>query len=465
MSLSLKFIGAAKTVTGSKTLLSYEWEKEKVKVLVDCGLFQGPKRFRQLNWNIFPHAKDINAIVLTHAHLDHCGYIPKLFKEGFRGPIYCTMATKELTEIILKDSAKLQEEDAEYANRTKHSKHTPALPLYTHEDVEACLQYFEPVDRHQWVSISHSFSFKFFRAGHILGSSFVQFSYNCQEGCKQLIFSGDLGQNRSFVIKGPDLFPSSETLVLESTYGATNMPKNNIKTAFKNIINDTYNKNGVIVIPAFSVGRSQEILYLLGLLEREKLIPCMDVYLDGPMSIDATNIYSKYIDELKLDQIGNNLIPSLKTTKFTTTKDVSSSKALISKPGPFIVISSAGMLTGGRVLHHLKARLPDKNSCVIFVGHQAPETKGRLLIEGISSLRIHHEEIAVNASIHNFEGLSAHAYADEIISWVSSHSLKPKRIILNHGEIDSLNALQKRLIEELHIEEVLIADSEEQYKI
>lgn len=463
--LVLKFMGAAKTVTGSKTLIKFNWQGQSRKVLVDCGLFQGPKKIRELNWRLFPYAEDIDAIVLTHAHLDHCGYIPKIVKEGFRGKIYCTSATFDLAKIILKDSAKLQEEDANYANKKKYSNHVPALPLYTTEDAEKSFKYFECVDRHHWVEICRGLSFKFLRAGHILGSSLVQFSYDCERGCRTLTFSGDLGQDRSMVIKGPDHITQTDVLVMESTYGAKTYPKSHIKSSLKNIINDTAKNQGVIMIPAFSVGRTQEILYLISLLEREKLIPALEVFLDGPMSADATEVYARHPEDLKLTEIANGLVSSLKTLRFNTIQTVEQSKNLTKKEGPFIVISSAGMLTGGRIMHHLKNRLPFKQNALVFIGYQAAETKGRLLIEGMKTIRIHHEEVQVNASIHNLEGMSAHAYSDEILKWIKSMNQPPSTIILNHGEEDSLLALQEKIKVESGVKDVFIADYREEFSL
>ncbi len=464
-SITLKFFGAAKTVTGSKTLLKFKNNKNSAKVLVDCGLFQGPKKLRELNWKLFPHAEEIDAIILTHAHLDHSGYIPKLVKEGFRGKIYCTPATFELTQIILRDSAHLQEEDAIYANKSKYSRHVPALPLYTVEDAEKSLKYFSCIEQHHWVELCLGLSFQFFRAGHILGSSLAQFSYSEENNIKLLTFSGDLGQDRSEVIKGPDHLTETDILVLESTYGGKTLPKNNIKVSLKNIINDTAKNQGVVLIPAFSIGRTQEILYLIAELERGSLIPILDVYLDGPMSVDATQIYARYPDELKLTELEKGRVPSLTTLRFKIIKTAEESKNLNKKKGPFIVISSAGMLTGGRIMHHLKSRLPFAENALVFIGFQAPETKGRLLIEGLRTIRIHHQEIEVKASVHNLEGMSAHAYSDEMISWLKTMIKLPSKVILNHGEEDSLLALQEKIKRETSIFDVVIADYRQELEL
>lgn len=450
--LRVRFLGAAREVTGSKTQVSY---KNKT-FLVDCGTYQGPKELRQLNREDLPHAKTYDGVILTHAHIDHSGYLPRLVKNGFRGPIYCTAPTAALVKILLADSAHLEEEDAEYANRKGHSSHKPAIPLFTMEDVEQTVRLLKIVKREEWIDLDNGLSIKLLRSGHLLGSSFVQFSFDSGNGHRTLTFSGDLGTDRSPIIKGPVNIPESDYLVLEGTYGDKVHRFQGLEKKLAQIIHHIIARKGVLVIPAFAVGRTQEVLYHIHKLIEDKLIPDIPVYIDSPMALKATEIYRTYTDELRLVENGNRLETSLEDPRFRAVESTQESRVLNQKPGPMIIISAAGMLTGGRILHHLKNRLPHKSNAVLFVGFQASGTKGRLLQNGIDRIRIHHEEVEVNAEIETIEGMSAHADSREIIEWVKGFRKLPSKVFLNHGENEPLKALKYRLQNELGLMDVEI---------
>jgi len=460
-SLTLKFLGAARTVTGSKTLLEYN----ERKYLIDCGLFQGPYEMRKLNWDPFPYSKELSAVIVTHAHIDHSGYLPKLVKEGFRGPIYCSPPTKDLCRILLLDSAHLQEEDAAFANKTKHSRYSPALPLYTTQDAEKSLRQLESVPYQNWIQLDQDLSFRFIRSGHILGSSFIQIHFLSATGSKILTFSGDLGNNRSFVLDEPDQLTESDYLVMESTYGdRTQNGGSDPVSRIAAIIKEVIGRGGTLVIPAFSVGRTQELLHIMHLLEQRNEIPKCPVYLDSPMSKNVTSVYKKYPEELKSTIRGEQLESNLCSTHYHEVQDADDSMLLCMSDEPKIVISAAGMLTGGRILHHLKAKLPSEKNGVLFVGYQAQGTKGLLLKNGLKKIRIHHREIDVEAQIYNIESMSAHADSDETLRFVQRMSKKPELIFLNHGENNSLETLRYRFEKELKLK-TLIAEPNAQYEI
>ncbi len=447
----ITFLGAAQTVTGSATLIEYK----NFKVLIDCGLFQGPKEIRKRNWQLFDSqlAESIDCVVLTHAHVDHSGMLPKLYQLGFRGPIYSSESTFDLAQILLPDSAYLQEEDAKrYTGRNGHDYYGP---LFSLEDAEGSLKLFEVVGRHQWFEITPGLSFRFLRAGHILGSSIVQFSMSSENGIKMITFSGDLGNDKQRVIKGPEQVKETDDLILESTYGdRTHSPVSPEKT-LKKLIHKIALSQGALVIPAFAVGRTQEILFIIKKLEEDGEVPKIPVYLDSPMALEATELYLKNSDDLKLTIKEGELIPPLSPSNFHRVKKMEDSMNLTHKKGPLIIISAAGMLTGGRILYHLKERLKDPNSIVVFVGYQAEETKGRLLQQGLKTIRIHKENITIRARIENIQSLSAHADSDELVAWVAAMKKKPKRVFLNHGEKSSQNALAYRLKHELGLEVII----------
>lgn len=435
--LKLKFFGAAETVTGSKMRIDYNQKQ----FLVDCGLFQGPQELREKNWAGFSELKNCQALVLTHAHIDHSGYIPKLVKDGFKGPIYCTPATLELCRLMLMDAAYLQEEDAKYANLKKYSRHKPALPLYDRSDAEKALLLFRPVEFHEWKELTAGLSFRFFHAGHILGSAVTQFSFQTNDKTKILTFSGDLGNGRSVIMRDPEQVLETDYLVLESTYGDRRQERSDVYTDFEKIINRVLSRGGTLIIPAFSVGRTQEVLYVIDKLVKQGRIKNYPVYLNSPMANRATEIYKKFQNELKQELSGDELVACLNSSEFHEVTSVEESIALCESTTAKIVISAAGMLTGGRVLHQLKAKLPDKKSAVLFVGYQASGTKGLLLKNGLKDIRIFHEKINVEAEIFSIDSLSAHADCDDLNKFVANFERKPSRIFLNHGEANALQTL------------------------
>lgn len=442
--MKLRFIGAAQTVTGSKIEVQHNGNK----ILVDCGLYQGPAEIRNLNWEEFQGADTYDAVILTHAHVDHTGYLPKLVKEGFRGPIYCSNGTKELTEILLLDAAYLQEEDARFANISKHSSHDPALPLYTQADAEAANKLLTRVPMHQWQKISPHLSFRFFRAGHILGSCIVQIQFIENDVSKIITFTGDLGGGRSQVIKEPETIIETDYLVCESTYGDRCLPKFK-SDELAEIINKVISRGGTLVIPAFAVGRTQELLYLIHQLEVQSKIPDVHVYVDSPMAKDVTAIYASYPHELKLGEEGADVELSLSSKNFHAIRSSDESMLLCMNDMPKIVISASGMLQGGRVLHHLKSKLPYEKNGVLFVGYQGEGTKGRLLKNGLKKIRIHHMSVDVEAEIFSVESLSAHADSNEIMTWLGHIQKPPTKVFLVHGELESLRALYYRVTNEL----------------
>lgn len=449
--MKIRFAGAAETVTGSRNLITYH----NKTYLVDAGLFQGPKDARKLNWYPDFNPRKIDAIILTHAHIDHSGLIPKLYKEGFRGKIYCTECTFDLCKIMLLDSAHLQEEDAKYANTSGYSYHVPALPLYTVEDATNSLELFHPIKRGEWLQLEYDLSFRFHRAGHILGSSFIEMSYKekNKESNKTILFSGDLGNGRSQIIKPPALPVAADYIVMESTYGDRLQPRSNPKNELAEVVNKVTSRGGVLVIPAFTVGRTQDLLHLFQVLEDEKKIPDLPIFVDSPMANQANKIFLKHPEEhlLVIDQ-HNKVVPPINPAQFRAITDVKDSITLTGLDGPMIIITASGMLTGGRVMHHLKSRLPNKRNGVLFVGFQALNTKGRLLQEGLNSLRIHHQEIPVEAEIFTLDGLSAHADYQDILDWLSQVKKPPTQIFLNHGEKEAAKSLKKKIEETFHYE-------------
>ncbi len=458
--MRLSFLGAAQTVTGSRFVIDYHHKK----FLIDCGLFQGPKEFRMLNWEPFAEAKKIDYVILTHAHIDHSGYLPKLVREGFRGKIITTEPTKALCEILLPDSGRLQEEDAYFANTTKHSLHDPALPLYTEADAIISLKYFETHPTDTWREISLGFSVRFLRAGHILGSSIVQIALNVDQTQHLMTFTGDLGNGRSVILKEPAHIPETDTLIIESTYGDRVQPKNDVGEAFAQIIEKVLGRGGTLIIPAFALGRTQEIIYILNCLEKAGRLPTYPVYLDSPMAKSVTNVYSKLDGDIKLEHTPGSGF-NFTTNNFHVVDNPDESMLLCMDQRPKIVISAAGMLTGGRVLHHLKAQLPRPECGVLFAGYQAQGTKGLLLKNGLRSLRIHHQEISVEAEIFSIDTLSAHADSNDLVQWVKSISKKPTTTYLVHGEANATRTLQYRLIHECNLSNVLIPAIGETFKI
>ena len=436
--LTLQFLGAAGGVTGSRHLLSIG-ERE---ILVDCGMFQGRKEWRLKNWDPFPMPpKDLDAVALTHAHLDHTGYLPRLIKEGFRGPVYCSRPTGDLLGILLPDAGHLQEEDAAFANRRGFSKHSPALPLYTVEDAEDSLRYLHPVGHDHPMKMENGFQFQFHNAGHILGSKNVLVT---ADGVT-VLFTGDLGRNPPSEKDGRP--PAADYLVMESTYGDRLHPKRDVRPKLAEVIKDTAQRGGSVVIPAFAVERTQKLLFILRGLMDDGLIPQLPVHIDSPMAIEAVKIFMRYsgdFDSGTKEMIQRHASP-LHWPQVFFDKTVEQSKQLSALRAPCIIISSSGMASGGRVLHHLAQRLPHHNNTVLFAGFQAPGTRGHLLVHGAETVKIHGEEIPVRARIESFEDFSDHADYEEMLSWLGLLQAPPKQIFLVHGEPDAASALRDRI--------------------
>ena len=465
MGLKIDFLGAAGNVTGSRTLLRFGGKK----FLIDCGLFQGPRELKEKNWAPFlAHPSELEVVVLTHAHLDHTGYLPKLYKEGFRGKILATSGTLDLANILLRDAAKLQEEDADYANRTGHSRHKPAAALFTVKDAEGAIGCFKSCPRNEWIPIAPDLSVRFIRSGHLVGSSFVQFAFGIPNESFLLTFSGDIGRPHSPILRAPDSILETDVLVLESTYGQREHPKEEVGKFLADALTKTFERKGVVVIPAFAVGRAQEILYLIRELEEAGRIPSVPVVLDSPMAVSATEVFFLHSEDQAFRKDWGTEHERFLPHKFEATQNVDESFLACLREGPAVVISASGMLAGGRVLHHLKKRLPDPRNTVLFVGYQAEGSKGRYLLdEGkrAGAVRIHHQEIPVNAEILSIDALSAHADGSEIIEWLRKFKRKPKKIFLNHGVPEAARALAARIHRDLGWDGITALDHEESFQL
>jgi metallo-beta-lactamase family protein len=436
--MELSFLGAAGTVTGSKYLIS----TNKQRILLDCGLFQGIKKVRQRNWEDPPFdPTEIDAIVLTHAHIDHSGYLPVLCKRGYKGPIYSSPATYELCRILLPDSGYLQEEEAKYLNKKRATRHEPALPLYTQKDAEATLRRFKTVPFDAKHDIGGGVKFRYTRAGHILGSACVHLE---AEG-KTTVFSGDVGRPDGPVMKPPVPIERADYLVVESTYGNRLHADIDPSIELAEVIRSTAEDRGVVVIPAFAVGRTQTILHLMTELRDEGEIPKVPTYLNSPMAINATEIYCAHAGEHRLneEQCGDmfRIAEMVRSSQ--------ASKALNSTDGPAVIISASGMATGGRVVHHLKTLLPDPRNAVVFAGFQAPGTRGHAMIDGAEHVKIHGQLVPVRAQIYDLDGLSAHADYAELIDWLRHFKEAPSRVFITHGEPVAADAFRQHLRHEL----------------
>ncbi len=431
MNLSLSFLGAAEGVTGSRTLVEFG----KNKWLIDCGLFQGPKEVRAKNREpFFKEPQKIDKVILTHAHLDHSGYLPRFYRDGYAGEVLCSHGTADLCKILLRDAAYLEEEFARYANETKYSNHNPATPLFTAKDAEVAIEHLHPFARDGWQVLTEGVRFRFLRAGHIIGASLVQLEFQDEFHRKVVTFSGDVGHNRSFILRGPQEAIETDVLILESTYGDRRHPREDVLEPFADIYRRTVARGGTLVIPAFAVGRAQEVTYMIRLLEDQGRIPIVPVVLDSPMSVAAMEIcLNHHEDRLNPEETGN---AKFKPRHFEIAATPDQSMLVCMRDGPGVVISASGMLSGGRILHHLKRRLPDARNTVLFCGYQAEGTKGRVLQESagmLKELRIHHQQVEIAAEIATIEHLSAHADQEELLDWVGRMRRLPKLIILNHG--------------------------------
>lgn len=435
---TLSFFGGAGTVTGSKYLI----RMDRSQILLDAGLFQGLKQLRLRNWAKPPfNPFSIDSIVLSHAHIDHSGYLPLLVREGFRGKIFCTSGTKDLLKVMLLDAAHLQEEEAEFANRYAYSKHKPALPLYTTEDAKKALGYLRSVEYHKPFQVVKDIAGSFSRAGHILGSAIVELQIT-KDNPIELVFSGDLGRWNQPILRDPEFIPAADVLLVESTYGDRIHPPNPEKELAR-VINETAQKKGVLLIPAFAVGRAQELIWMIRQLEEAKQIPELPVYVDSPMAINVSDIYCRHPEDHDLDMktlMDEHKCP-LCCKQYHLVRTPQESKKLNQLSGPLIIISASGMATGGRILHHLKFRLPNPSTTVLLAGFQAAGTRGRSLQDGAKVIRIYGEDIPVNAKVEVLDGLSAHADRDDILRWLSGFKQPPKQTFIVHGETHSANAL------------------------
>jgi len=433
---SLTFLGAAGTVTGSKFLL----DTGEARVLLECGLFQGLKALRLQNWAPPPfEPARLAAVLLSHAHIDHSGYLPRLARIGFTGPIYCTSGTADLLRIMLPDAAHLQEEEADYANRHSTSKHQPALPLFGVDDAVKALGLVKPVKVNTSVAVGRGLSARFIRSGPILGAAIME----VRLGELRLVHSGDLGLYDVPIMPDPEPVAEADILLVESTYGNRLHPREDPAAMLVTAVRRAVEQKGWLLIPAFAVGRSQEILYTLRELEKAERIPSLAVYLDSPMAIEATAIYSQHPEEK--DPGTGPFLPR----RFHLARSVQDSKALNEVDGPLIVISGSGMATGGRVLHHLRHRLPDPRTTVLFVGYQAAGTRGRLLKDGAKEVRIFGEEIPVRARVTVSDAYSAHADQGEILRWLRGFRRAPRMTYIVHGEADAALALRDKISEDL----------------
>lgn len=445
--MKVQFLGATETVTGSRYLVTHG----KTKILVDCGLFQGFKTLRLKNWDSFPvKPSEIDVILLTHAHLDHSGYIPLLVKNGFRGSIYATSATLDLCKILLPDSGYLQEEEAKFANKKGYSKHHPALPLYTYDDATESLKFFVPARwKEPYVIGKNSHEklvFEFHPAGHLLGAASIHI--RTEDRRLSISFSGDIGRSSDPLVRPPEFYFGSDVLVIESTYGNRKHPENDPQEELKEVILRTINRQGILLIPSFAVGRAQLILYYLLQLKRLNVIPkSLPIYLNSPMASQANKVFENHLSELKISS--EEVKEIIQMVKIIGTPE--ESKALNERTDPAIIIAASGMATGGRVLHHLKTVAPNPNNTILFVGFQAGGTRGDMMVRGAEQVKIHGEYWPIRAEVVNMETLSAHADADEIINWIRNLERPPKRIFVTHGEPQAADALRHRIEEELHI--------------
>jgi len=446
----ITFLGAAGTVTGSKYLI----EAGGKRLLVDCGLFQGPKELQQRNWNNLPiEPASIDWVLLTHAHIDHTGYIPRLVQNGFLGPIYSNAATRELCELLLLDSAHLQEEDAQYAAKKNYSSHHPPLPLYTVAQAQTSLAQFREIPRGDVFSISPEFSVRPHDAGHILGSSWLELTIT--ENGKQtlVVFSGDVGRYDQPILKDPESPTHADFLLCESTYGDRDHPTGSVPDELAEVINRVAKRGGAVVAPAFAVGRTQTLMYYLRELEEKQRIPRLPVYVDSPMAINVTDIYVRHKEDHDADfvqQENQGDLDPLNMKEVHMTRSVEDSKSINEVVAPCIIISASGMANGGRILHHLARRLPDARSAVLLVGYEAEGTGGRALEDGAQYLRIHGEEVPVKAEIVKIDQLSAHAGRSELLRWLSGITAPPRQTFLVHGEPNALESFHGAVTSRFH---------------
>ena len=439
VSASLQFLGAAGGVTGSKYLFSYGDDQ----VLIDCGLFQGLKELRQRNWASVPiDLARLRAVILTHAHIDHSGYLPRLVSKGYKGPVFATPGTCDLLGVMLPDAAHLQEEEARYARQKGYSKHSPALPLYTVEDAEQSLTLLRPLRVGQSVEVIKGVSLDFGRVGHILGAGSARLSFELNGQKKTLLDSGDLGRYDRPILKDPEPARNADWLLLESTYGNRTHAKD-AEIELRNLIKETVAQRGCLLIPAFAVGRTQDLIYTIRKMEDEGEIPAIPVHVDSPMGLEATEIYCRHPEEhdFEMQQLSSQESCPISSRHMVVHKSPEQSKSINQSKGPMVIISASGMATGGRVLHHLKQRLPNLDTTVLFAGYQAEGTRGRLLQDGAKEVKLLGEVVPVRAQIKVIDGFSAHADQGEILRWLGTFKQAPRMTYIVHGEPPAASAL------------------------
>jgi metallo-beta-lactamase family protein len=447
---TLTFLGAAGTVTGSRYVLEAGGER----LMIDCGTFEGSKELRLRNWSPLPvDAGSIRWLVLTHAHLDHTGYIPRFIKEGFRGDIYSTSGTADLARLLLPDSGHLQEEDAAFANRKGFSKHKPALPLYTYDDAVASLQRFRAVDESKPVELSEHFSFRYFRAGHILGARCILVEIRENGALRRVFFSGDVGREQQLVIRPPAIpdLDGDYVMLCESTYGDRLHPSDDYHARLANIVESTAARGGSVVIPAFAVGRTQELLYVLRELIESKRLHSIPIHVDSPMAIDSTDIYRHHREDHnpEMEKLEAQGVKPFAPAGVHFDRSVAESKSINDARQPLIIISASGMATGGRVLHHLARCLPDARNTILFEGFQAPGTRGQAIQSGARGVKIHGEMVPVAAHIESMENLSGHADYGEMLRWLEKFPRAPRKVWLVHGEPPSAQSLRQKIVAQL----------------
>ena len=445
---NLTFLGATETVTGSKYLL----EASDERLMIDCGLFQGHKELRLRNWSPLPvDPSSIQWLVLTHAHLDHTGYIPRLVKDGFHGQIWASSATVDLAHLVLPDSGHLQEEDARYANKKGFTRHKPALPLYTQDEAIRSLELFRVVDETKPLELSPHFKLKFFRAGHILGARMVEVTVTEEGKTVTVLFSGDVGRFPQLIIREPAVPDAADYLVCESTYGDRLHPTDDFRARLAQIVERTAERGGSVIIPSFAVGRTQELLYLFRMLINGNQMHDLPIHVDSPMAIDVTDLYRKHHEDHNLQtdefEAGGHRLFAQPNVHFD--RSVEQSKALNECRYPTIIISASGMATGGRVLHHLARCLPDHRDTVLFVGFQASETRGHIIQAGAEWVKIHGQQVPIRAHVETIENLSAHADYREMMGWLERFPSPPRKTFITHGELHAATALQKKIAEGL----------------
>lgn len=447
MDVRLKFLGAAQSVTGSKYLL----EIDQKKILVDSGLFQGQKELRLRNWKPLPvRPDDIDLIIITHAHIDHVGYLPRLIRDGYKGKIICTAATEDLMKIMLLDAAKLQEEEALFAFKRGYSKHTKPEPLFTEQDARQVLTMVESHPLETKIQIDKKTSIVFRNSGHILGSAFIEFAITGETQTKKIIFSGDLGRYEDPIMYAPSVIDYADAIIVESTYGDRTNPMDEVENDLTEIINEAYANEGAIIIPAFAIGRTQTLVYYLHKLMAEKKIPMLSIYVDSPMATNVTNLYERHSKDhkIKVTNQNGNLISIFDSPNIHFCATRERSKALNDMKKPCIIISASGMVTGGRILHHLFHRLPKENNTVLFAGYQAEGSRGRTILDGESTVRIFGEDVPIRCHVRQINGLSAHADQHELLQWLHGITNKPKAVFITHGELPIAEQFAKKIEEE-----------------